>query len=644
MSALGSYPLLSKVLDLIRADLGQEANFSTTEQTRWLKELEAASGDKAVLEAVLTELQTQPAKGETDFWAWLEQLVFRGGFEEQVKKLARSLSDRFVSDLEPLQRQKLMVQLNDRRASYFFSAGRWLTPDLIARNFPVDFVADWVIARCFAYGDDGATSDLWRLLQWLAEERPLYAFNLARVPAFAAKPDGRKFQVDLLGGLRFRPDLPSEVSGALPAVLESMRTSTESAERANYWRTMKRPLGQGRLPDAELEQALAATAVSEEEYGVGYELAKAGSQEPTPKAQTLRLLQWLQAQFDQQRTPEQQYDAATVVWLTVEHVTPEELGFDVVDLLLKIQPVDIAHLGIWQQIGHALHPLSSISRERFQRVLRLIARNHWVVLLKMLERNAPLHGAMRRLGERPDETAAFAAELTASKSQGERRLGFHLIENLQLPEPTEPSGLFSRESFTVWISEFRLNLVYQTVAQQLVSAAARIDQADADMVQAFQEEVLYQCKNLPGLCLAQLKEKREEVSLLEGPINEAEKYFTALRNLDDSPIKAQQIPGLVRAIHRKRVRDREKMEEYVAAHSIFEQFAKKSYLIYGRRWAVFNGGVLGPESALEEHSVSAEYPRKAVIDPEGLLGIRLTAQTELNRLNQSDEEDEEDAL
>ena len=125
--------------------------------------------------------------------------------------------------------------------------------------------------------------------------------------------------------------------------------------------------------------------------------------------------------------------------------------------------------------------------------------------------------------------------------------------------------------------------------------------------------------------------------MLDPPLKEAEAYFAALQNLQQSPIKAQQIPGLVRAIVRKRVRDQVKMDEAVAAHSIFEQFVKKSYLLYGTRWATFNGGSLGKESVLQKHSVSAEYPRKAVIDPEGLLAIKLSAQAQLKRVKPSGE-------
>lgn len=641
VTALAKYPLMQQVLELVRTDSREQAEFAKeVKQSDWANELDAIPSDLAALDEIVAQHMSAKREEKADVWAWLERLVFCGGFGDPIQAIACKLTDRLITCIEPERKQQLLSFLNNRQASYFFIGGRWLTSDLMAQNFSVRFVADWFVGRFVAYGDDGAVGDLWRLLHRLAEESPAFAFELAQTPEFSTAIDGRKFQVELLGGLRFRATLPAAVEAALPTVLEPMRTHASPTERANYWRTMKRPLGLARLPDDQLEAALVATSNSDEEHGIGYELAKAGSQEPTPKPQTICLLKWLHSQFDRPLTPGQQYDMASVVWLTVERVTPDELGFDVGDFLLKIQPVDQAHRGIWRQIEFALYPLSRISRPRFHRVLQLIARQHWGMLAKMLEPNAPLYGAATRLAETPEQTAEFATQLCASRFPGERRLGFYLIETLQLPAPQQAGGVFSREEFIMWLSEFRVNIVYRTVAQQLARAAARIDLNDAAMVHTFQEEVLYQCKNLPGLCLSQIK-KLPSSPLFSQAIKEADEYFTALEKLNQSPIKAQQIPGLSRAIRRKRVRDQVKMDEAVAAHSIFEQFVKKSYLLYGTRWATFNGGVLGKESELTTHSVSAEYPRKAVIDPEGALRQKLSARAELKRFKPSEGEDED---
>ena len=46
------------------------------------------------------------------------------------------------------------------------------------------------------------------------------------------------------------------------------------------------------------------------------------------------------------------------------------------------------------------------------------------------------------------------------------------------------------------------------------------------MVHTFQEEVLYQCKNLPGLCLSQIK-KLPSSPLFSQAIKEADEYFAS---------------------------------------------------------------------------------------------------------------------
>ncbi|MDO8541831.1 MAG: hypothetical protein Q7S40_15450 [Opitutaceae bacterium] len=637
MSALASYPILTEVLECVRSHRFSEPETTKTNRAGWEAELAALSLDSGAINEILREHLAEPKE---EFWSWLEKLTLCGGFVKPLKHFARQLTERFLTGLEPAQRQMLLGAVNNRKASYFFNAGRWLTADTVARNFPVGFFATWIESRFVAYGNDGAVGDLWRLLQKISDERPEYAFALACEPTLASPTDGRKFQIELLGGLRFRSDLPSSIDVQLRIVLEAMRISSDSTERAHYWRTMKRSLTRGRLPDQELELALAATAVSPEEYDVGFELAVSGSPETTPKAQTIRLLKWLDAQFAQPRGPMHQYNAATTVWLTVEHILPDELGFEPENLLLKLQPIDPTHLGIWRQIDSAIYPLAHKFHDRFLRFLRLLARDHWTAMRKVIEHSAPLYGAIVRLSERREEVATFAANLIASTSPGERRFGFHLIEELQLPGPSDPGAPFTPEEFTIWLAEFRLNIAYKTVAQQLLNAAARLDLTNSDMVSALQEEVLYQCKSLPGLCLDQLRPKTAEFAIFTKPIEEADAYFAALTQLNASPIKAQRIPGLLRAIRRKRVRDQVKMDEEVAAHSIFEQFAKKSYLLYGSRWSTFNGGVLSQAGPLQTTTVATEFPRKAFIDPEGYLGMKYGASGVLSRLQSRGETEE----
>jgi hypothetical protein len=639
MSVLSRYPMLSQVIELTQNSSRQEPEFVRTKQADWHQELKAALADPAVIAEIISQMPEEPKGDAPGFWASLDRFIFLGGFGDPVEDFGCALAERMIATLPPERRPALLNQLNDRKASFFFSGGRWLKAVTIAENFPVEFVANWVAARFVAYGQDMAVGDLWRLLQKLSEEKPAYAFALALVPAFATTDDGRMFQIELLGSLRFRAGLPKVVSDALPTVLEQMKSSPGPTERAIYWRTFKRPLAEGRLPDEELERALAGVAGSPEELNVGFELAKSGARPPTPKTQIIRLLKWLAAHVEPPPSPAQQFDIATAVWLSVEHVSPEELGFDAADLLLQIQPVDPTYRGIWQQIESALFSLSRQQRPRVCRVLRSLAHRNWPALQKMLEPNAPLHGILTRLGEKPDDTAAFAADLTGSKSPGERRLGFYLTENLQLPAPLAPETAFSEEQFTVWLAEFRINMVYRTMAQQLMRASTRIDPGHAEMVNAFQQEVLYQCKNLPGLCLEEMKARRAEVPLIEKPVSEAEAYFAALQALEKSPVRAMQIPGLKPAVHRKRRIDAAKMEEAVAAHSILEQFVKKSYLLYGTRWVTFNGGVLGKESGLQSHSVGTEYPRKVFIDPEGTLLMSFAAQGDLRRLKPEEVEE-----
>lgn len=626
MSHLAKYPLLSKVIATAQLDGDREVDFLRANEAAWSAEAAAVASDPEALREIVTAEIARGTGTADAFCEWLEHFDFCSGFSNDSRKISRAIFGAYLKNGDGARRAAALAQINERTASYFFAAGRWLDADVLTQLLSPVTLVDWILARRKAYGEDGAVFDLWRLVHELTDAVPAYAFECAGIFATNADPEARFFRIDLLGGLRFRAEIGEGLVSMLGLALETMRIDSNPEVRADYWRTLKRPLELGRLPDDCLNRALSeATDGLPEENAVGYEFAIAATRESVPQRQTVQCFQWLAQQLKQRRAPERQYQVATAVAMGLERMTPTVLGFDPVDLLLRIQPVDKSHRGIWRQIQTALYPLSRTAIPRLHRFLQLCARDHWSTLKTVLERGGELAGTLSALSQHRAESAAFAAELATAKTPGERRLGFHLIESLQLPPAATGQGTFTRDEFVTWLAEFRLAIIYQSIAQQLIVAAARLDLADQAMVADFQREVLYQCKNLPGLCLERLKTQAADVEVFKQPTADAEAYFAALAKLANSPLKAQQMPGLGQARRRKHARDAQDIDRSVDAHSIFAQFVKPSYLLYGTRWATYHGGKLGAEQTLQTTSVSTEFPRKSLFNPEEYVGRRLSA-------------------
>ena len=506
----------------------------------------------------------------------------------------------------------------------------WLELSLCTLEFPLEFLRDWLLQ---VLPKDGSGSIYWELVFKLAIAKPDVALAIALKPGLEISEPGRALRVKIFGALRYRTILGSPADLALGAELTRLQNAPAAEDRIDFLRTYAAPLWDALVPVTDFEELMESLdRMPSPEKGVGFELALAAINAPkAPIEQKHIALCWLKRHAHPQCSPEQKYRVAHAVWIGGESVDPGALGFDPFELNLAIQPLTADEKGIWREIEHALHGTLHGDPERFRKNLRALANKHWGSLRKIISDDKGLSwvfGELAQTGWGP----GFITELYDSSEEGDRRLGRFLFESLRMPAPAEAGPIFTPEAFRRWLAEFQSGTVYQSVATQLLTAAPRVDPEDVESVSLFQQEAYFQCINLPGLCLEKLRPHVTSLPMLKPVIDSADAYFKTLAGLNDSAIKAQQIPGIRRYMLRKARLDRRRLEEEVERHSIFAPLVSKSYLLYGNQHAYVTDGKLSAPSGLHNISTSFELPRLETIAPEQCQMRRLNALVYLAQL------------
>ena len=146
----------------------------------------------------------------------------------------------------------------------------------------------------------------------------------------------------------------------------------------------------------------------------------------------------------------------------------------------------------------------------------------------------------------------------------------------------------------------------------------RIEKASQQLQSLLSEELAFQARNLPGLCLERFKKIKKPSPLLKSAIAEAESYFEQLRSAADSPIAAMHVPGLNQARRSLRLRQSRMIDEKSREGSVFLEFMKSVHLLYGRDGsAYYQYNHLSEPTPFQSFSTSAEIPRLDTMDYDG---------------------------
>jgi hypothetical protein len=289
------------------------------------------------------------------------------------------------------------------------------------------------------------------------------------------------------------------------------------------------------------------------------------------------------------------------------------------DLAVTIQPIVPENKGTWKELEKLLVLLAKDDRAALQRVLFDLARKNLTGLvthLRKFDEFTTFSSALR--DSYGDE---LVVEALLSHDDAVVTLGFALFDATGIAKiPMRQLLKAPDEAIAAVIFAFRMQPFYdEVISRFLLALLPRVNRGPAPLKELLTDEMIFQCKNLPGACLGSLKKASKGQPLVRRAIQQADAYFDNLRLIQRSAINSMEVAGLRRAMRLKAVRESRTMRAQIREKSVFSQVFSTSYLLYGgKKWRTFFGGQLGGESGMKEISHSAELPRMPSIDPDGM--------------------------
>jgi hypothetical protein len=155
---------------------------------------------------------------------------------------------------------------------------------------------------------------------------------------------------------------------------------------------------------------------------------------------------------------------------------------------------------------------------------------------------------------------------------------------------------------------------------------------ESDIKNLFENEMLRQAINYPGVCLDKWKKQDNSSDLIKRIIRSADDYFIQKKSLIKLPALNFIFPEFIEALEKGRRVYSNKVAKGAKEKSVIARLVKNIQIIYGDKWSVYTRGHISAPSGFKKFEHSIEYPRLEVIDPEGMALDRIRAAKLINEL------------
>jgi hypothetical protein len=613
-------PIEAVITVLIREGSPQELMQQRLKEETLKAALDIASRANAMLDRIIGAILPNGLPGDDTFYGKLEEVEFRLGHVEEEQRLAGLLWSR-VFERATAGEQQVLLRSMTEPGVHFFAALEAL-PVFIERCFlPADKLTDWIVAIRAKLGNDLAGGGFWKAIQRLSETWPDNALAVAeRLGGLTADDNCITISAAILGHLRVaHPELDGKArfENALAINLDVNR-------RLVFHRSWITTGLHRKLEDVEFETALNRMSTgTAEEINEAFNFIRCLLPTTSLSDISFRLaVEWLHAHTSASVSDFWKHFVLSIVKATYDRwksLNALKRLFPLYDLSITIQPIAPKHIGTWRELENLLVMLAKADRAEFQRVLFAIARSNLSGLVEHLRQIDEFRNLASVL--RSSYANELAAEALLSADEAICTLGFVLFDTTGADSlPLAPLRAASDEAIAAVIFAFRLQPFYDEVIPRfLLAILPRVMCGSHALKELLSEEMLFQCKNLPGACLDTLKKTAKRRALVKAVTKKADDYFDQLRTSHRSAVNSMEVAGLRRATRLRAVRESRTMNAQVREKSVFTQLFSTSYLLYGgKTWRTFLGGQLGQPSEMKEFSTSAEFPRMPMIDPDGL--------------------------
>jgi hypothetical protein len=198
-----------------------------------------------------------------------------------------------------------------------------------------------------------------------------------------------------------------------------------------------------------------------------------------------------------------------------------------------------------------------------------------------------------------------------------RRIGFHLFGKLAVP--SIPKAILDEDEKNVRLVFYELQrnlLDGETMGRLLISLIPCVASMDAVFQAELSHELILRGRD-SGACRKVLETRATEFSQIQNALEGLDRYFQALKDVQESGLASMEVPGLRRAARLQLRGFAKRISDGVTAQSVLLQLVKQVAMPYGDSSGLYVDGQLRDANPYSEFSHQMEFPVLEFSDPEG---------------------------
>ncbi len=482
-------------------------------------------------------------------------------------------------------------------------------------RIPARVLADWLPRIRKRLGNDGSPG-LWNGIGSLAQDRCLVALDIV-TSWMGAHPDDDiiSMAVPMLGRLRA---VDPALTKGLDELLQGHQDENRRIVFHRSWIVHDRhaPLDVSNYR-SKLEQMSAGTPIEVEEAlnFVGRTIMAEHRCDESFKYG----VQWIHQHAPAEADPNWTHWVIRLARECDDRVA--NLGLPLLQTIVpRLLPIRPENEGTWRELGELLDTSLASSRHDFESLLFSFAKVDRNGIANHFSDDTAFHQLKDRL--RMNEPELLYYHALSSLDEPVRHLGMILFDVLHGSSlPVNEMASWSDDWVALLIFHLQQEPFYDGVITRfLLALLPRVEMASDALTKLFEDELIYQMKNLPGACLEPLKKfaMENDNPLVESAVQKAEEYFEKIRPCHGSAVNSIELRGFRRASRLQRQRQSKRLSEGMEKGNTLIGLFSKSYTLYGgKQWQTYSDGRLDEPTTMNEYSHSMEMPRFVTVDPDG---------------------------
>ena len=593
--------------------------------------------NKGQVAELLNILFPQGIAADYEFYETLSKIPPCLEFEEPSDRLIGILWSGAYQQIPSPRRENFLSVWVDKESSQFWDYVYALPTFLSNVEISTAFASNWFLKIGNAVKGNLAGGDFFRGVE-------NYAFNFPSAGLTVLD----QYVKDGLDNMRLH--LAAIILGAVRAKSEKENVLKETVNkwdvearqktelRRCYYRSWTTSFRRGGISTNKLSLVLdKAIEGTIEEQNEAFDIVRRCSSRRVEEEFARFVFQWLNKHVSSELSSDAKYSIADTVYKLRDCQGKNRALIDTADankLILSIQPIKKEYANIWEKMEYYLVHRLRENTDNFGKLIKQVAdKNPETFIELFIDRKLEyLISEMNRIG-----ISQLITDCIFSTSDIQRRLGNVLLQRISIETLSDTVMKVKHISdkelrLALWESIRMPSIDGKKTARFLLMMESLVrNTSDNELRNEFENEMVLQAINYPGVCLKEWKKIEKPSDLLKRVIAKAEGYFEKQKELQNSPANSFQFPEYMETIEKERRGLSQRFLE-TRDQSLVSQIFPTVDLIYGDLLAQGEKGEIGEPRPLEELPFQVKTPRLERLQPESMALRRFEAEQRIRHL------------